>query len=47
VLLKLFSSLQDQVSLDPEQFYNFFNTKLKSSSYPSSLKFEKSGASRP
>jgi len=34
-----------QFTLDPKQFYNFVNTKRKSSSYPSSLKFENSAAS--
>jgi len=33
-----------QFTLDPKQFYNFVNTKRKSSSYPSSLKFENSAA---
>jgi len=33
-----------QFTLDPKQFYNFFNTKHKTSSYPSSPKFENSAA---
>jgi len=33
-----------QLTLDPKQFYNFVNTKRKSSSYRSSLKFENSAA---
>jgi len=33
-----------QFTLDPKQFSNFVNKKRKSSSYPSSLKFENSAA---
>jgi len=33
-----------QFTLDPKQFYSFANTKCKSSSYPSSIKFENSAA---
>jgi len=33
-----------QFTLNPKQFYNFVNTKRKSSSYPSSLKFQNSAA---